>query len=135
MSDYFEWPDTEAPGGDGSVDETYFNHDRGVLGFLGYSVGRTGIPVQARRDLLDQAFLGQLPKINSAEYMLEWGDRGTAGRLRKIAESIAAFARNAKRRRSGSMSEAIADWESDLEYLRVKHYERRFSFTWPATWT
>ena len=98
---------------------------------MGYKVGKAGVPQAQRRALLDDAFLDNVPSINSREYMSEWGKPNTATRLRKMAHSIAEFAKIHKKHDPTKYAVAIKDWEADLEYLRVTHYEGRFSFKWP----
>jgi hypothetical protein len=65
--------------------------------------------------------------------MAEWGAPSTGPRLRKMVESLAAFARNAKRRDARRLSVAIAEWESDLDYLKRTYYVGRYDFVWPDT--
>ena len=48
-----------------------------------------------------------LPPIESPSYMKEWAIPGSATRLKKMANSIASFARQAKRRRNADMREAV----------------------------
>lgn len=57
----------------------------------------------------------------------------SAQRLQKLAETIAALTRNAKRRNAARMDKSIREWESDLAYLKRRYDEGRFSFTWPVT--
>jgi hypothetical protein len=71
--------------------------------------------------------------MDNREYLNEWGEPKTARRLQKLAESIAAFTRNAKRRNEKNFSKAIQDWEADLAYLKKTYYDNRFSFRWPRT--
>ncbi|WP_343827311.1 hypothetical protein [Sphingopyxis soli] len=128
----FRWPTTEANRGDGKLNGAEW-HSEGVLGFLGYRVGITqGEHDQTRRRILDVTFSSPLPPINGAAYMREWSDPGSAARLRKVAETLAAFVRNAKRKRGGSMDSAIADWERDLDYLFHTYYVGKFAFAWPS---
>lgn len=54
-------------------------------------------------------------------------------RLKKLANCIATFARNAKRRRNASMELAIAEWEEDLAYLKNKYYRPADGYSWPDT--
>ncbi|MEO9574944.1 MAG: hypothetical protein ABJ360_00565 [Roseobacter sp.] len=131
--EYFTWPSTEADGG-GDGFEIGKVPSEGMLGYLEYRVGRTnGLPEGARRAILDRVVTGTLPIYWSLEYYEQWSDPGSAARLQKLAETIAAFARNAKRRRRSALSDAIAEWESDLVYLKKKHYLTRFRFGWPST--
>jgi hypothetical protein len=57
----------------------------------------------------------------------------TAQRLYKLANTLAALIRNAKRRDAVSMERAINDWERDLLFLYAKYYVDFFHFGWPAT--
>lgn len=130
---FFKWPSTDAPGGAGSIVSEGWVQE-GVLGFLGYRAGKTSdLSGSVRLGILKQAFEGVIPPAFPKPYLDQWGDPGTAQRLRKIAESIAAFARNAKRRSEDRLDQAIADWESDLEYLYLEFYVGRFGFGWPST--
>lgn len=135
---YFKWPTTDAPPGDGNLSGSAW-HAVGMLSALGYHVGVTeGISDIERRFLLDEMFGIRLPPLNSYSYMLAWGAPKTAARLKKLAETIAALTRNAKRRRSRDLQIACEDWESDLNYLYDKYYVRQyyvrqFRFAWPTT--
>lgn len=130
---YFKWPSTEARGGNGRL--TMFDAEKeGMLSFLEYRVGRVkGEPQAVRRMILVRVFEGSLPPVFNKDYMSQWGANGSPERLHKMAVSIAAFARNFKRRRSANYNDAIRDWEADLEFLRVTFYVGRFGFGWPVT--
>lgn len=128
---YFVWPSTDAQLGDGQIDDSYFQYHQGLLGFMGYRVGESGIGQTQRHDLLDAVYSGRLPTLNSKEYMSEWGEPSTGQRLKKVAESIAAFVRNAKRRNPQRMSLAISEWESDLSYMKERYYRHSLNFIWP----
>ena len=65
--------------------------------------------------------------------MNEWGMPYSPKRLQKMANSIASFARNAKRRHDTKMDNAISEWETDLRFLYEKFYVGRFGFGWPST--
>lgn len=65
--------------------------------------------------------MNSLPSIENTSYFNEWGQPGSAKRLKKLTDSISAFTRNAKRRNRrniGSFDKAIQDWEADLAYLK-----------------
>lgn len=132
---YFKWPTTDAPGGDGEVDDSFFQYHQGLLGFVGYRVGASGVSAPQREDLLDSVYANPLPPLNSREYMAEWGAPSTGVRLRKMAESIAAFTRNAKRRNARRLWTAISEWEADLAYLKNTYYICHYDFIWPDTAT
>jgi hypothetical protein len=130
--DYFKWPSTKAAPGNGSF--TSIDHAEGILGYLGYHVGKTGEASSARRQaLLSRAFKGPLPPINDPEYMCEWGRPGSAVRLEKMAVSIASVVKSAKRQRDADYSVAIDHWEEDLKFLYREYYVRHFRFDWPGS--
>lgn len=129
----FAWPSTEvrASAGIATVPEL---RSEGMLSYLEYRVGKTaGLPAIVRHSILARVFEGKLPRVFDAGYMRGWGSPGSAQRLRKMAESLAAFARNAKRSDEDRLDEAIRQWEQDLEFLHDRYYVGRFGFGWPTT--
>ena len=130
--EFFHWPTTMASSGDGSIEAEKWPKT-GLLSYLGYHVGKTGLPTIKRREILDQAYKDNLPTVNNSIYMAQWGEPRSSIRLKKIAESIAAFCRNQKRRDDQIKSAAIADWESDLAYMKAKYYDGNYDFQWPRT--
>jgi hypothetical protein len=131
--EYFDWPTTEARGGDGSLSLENVQKS-GVLGQLDYHVGRTlGQPDAYRRRTLMKIFEGPIPVSLKGFEPAEWGQPGSAHRLRKMAYSIAAFTRSAKRKKLASFEEAIQHWETDLKYLHDQYYAGKFGFAWPST--
>jgi len=131
--DYFKWPSTETGNRAGGSDLAEMRKD-GMLSYLEYHVGKTAdIAAPVRHSILARVFEGKLPRVFPLDYMREWGDPRTSARLRKMAESIASFARSAKRRDEDRLDEAIRQWEQDLEFLYHRYYVGRFGFGWPAT--
>lgn len=129
--DHFDWPSTSASLGSGAFGS--MEHAEGILGYLGYHVGKTGEPSAARRQmLLSRVFEGSLPPINGPDYMDEWSQPGTPARLRKMAESIASAVKSAKRRSNADYSVAIEHWEEDLRFLHDKYYVGQLGFGWPS---
>ncbi len=59
--------------------------------------------------------------------------RPAPARLRKTAESIAAFARNAKRKSDNALARAVSAWEADLAYLKKTFDDGRYDFPWPKS--
>lgn len=125
---FFRWPSTTAENGDGQL---VFEADAfGVLALAGYRVGATrGEPEAARWRTLARLFQDEIAHAPPGR---EWGSRGSAQRLKKVAYTIAALTRNAKRR-GLPMERAVAEWETDLEYLHDRFYVGRFNFPWPNT--
>lgn len=130
-NDFFAWPTTAAEGGDGRLSLQGAPRE-GLLAYLEYRVGRTnGLHSNVRRAILCEVFERHLPPVFPAEYLGQWGQPNTAARLKKMAETLAAFVRNAKRRDSISLDDAIRDWENDLEFLYHRYYVGKFRFAWP----
>jgi len=128
----FPWPSTDAEPTDSNSAVFIDAPTTGMLGYLGYRVGVSGVATDDRLALLSTIYTHRLPQINSADYMLQWCEPSTSIRLRKMADSIAAFVRNAKRRASPPRV-AIDEWEADLQYLYTKHYLGCYNFFWPNT--
>jgi hypothetical protein len=90
----------------------------GVLSQMGYHVGQSGLLPAPRRAILQQVFEVELVAATpeSEAYIEEWGSPRSWQRFIKMRNCLAGFSHGA-RRRSGDYSEAIGDWESDLEWL------------------
>ena len=130
----FRWPSTDAPVGNGRVEQTEWPQV-GVLSYVGYNVGVNGQVRSGRQDILQRVFERDLPQVHSPQHMAQWHVAKSAMRLKKIAESIAAFCRNAKRRQRANMQRAIENYQDDLAWLKKSYYDGRFdgSFRWPNT--
>jgi hypothetical protein len=129
----FDWPTTQAQGGNGGI-ETDGWPTEGLLGFLGYQVGQgSRMRPSFRRHLLSEIFARSIPHMIGPAYMAEWSTSNSVARLRKLSNTIASFARNAKRRRGADMDAAINDWERDLRFLHDTFYRDRFEFGWPVS--
>ncbi|OYU51940.1 MAG: hypothetical protein CFE27_08710 [Alphaproteobacteria bacterium PA1] len=95
----FAWPSTYAPKGYGGLSTDDWMQE-GLLNFMGYKVGNTeGESQRVRELILAEIFNGSLPPVFPKQYLQEWGLPSSSVRLQKLAEAIAAFTRNAKRRR------------------------------------
>jgi len=130
---WFAWPTTIAPRGVRRLKAVDWRPN-GMLSFLGYHVGETQpTPRDIRWCILEYSFECHLPPLNDRTYYLEWGKPQTSKRLYKLANTLAALTRNAKRRDAVSFASAIDDWERDLGLLREKYYPDLFHFGWPAT--
>ncbi len=100
---------------------------------MGYHVGiAKGLNSAYRERILSEIFVMVIPPVFFQDYMTEWSAPGTSMRLQKMAETIAALTRNARRRRDARMQSAIKDWESDLEFLYFNYYVGHFRFVWPV---
>jgi hypothetical protein len=131
--DHFDWPSTDAPGGARTLGALR-SPAEGMLSWLGYHVGATkGEPENHRRFILDTVFSSELPPVDSLTYVLSWGHPSSSQRLHKLADTIAALVRNAKRRRRRNLGQACAEWEEDLLYLYDRYYVGHFRFAWPES--
>ncbi len=125
------WPNTSANGGFQNPLGKSFGYEEGILRHYGYKVGINGLSEKERWKILDRIFLNPLLKINNTVYLNEWGEPNSAERLKKLADCIAAFTRNAKRRKTENFGQAIQHWEADLAYLKRTYYNNCFSFQYP----
>ena len=135
-SDYFSfrWPKTDAPIGDGQLSSPDWL-EIGLLKHLGYTVGTSkGKPRLQRQTILKRVFeLNEIPNFAPSEFVAEWGSSSSARRLKKMAYSMAAFCKNAKRKRRSIMTRAVENWEDDLAWLKIQYYDGKFDkeFNWP----
>ena len=128
--DFFEWPDIDARGGDGSLTAHWL--EEGLLSYMGYHVGSTrGVSATKRQYILREIFGGVVPPIFPRSYVDSWGKADSSSRLKKMAETVAALIRNATRRRSAALEMAINQWSDDLEFLYYEFYIGKFGFAWP----
>jgi hypothetical protein len=105
-----------------------------MLDFLNYHVGETReTSSNIRRCILEYAFECHLPPLGNPNYHSEWGELNTSQRLQKLANTLAACTRNAKRQSTTSYSAAIDSWEADLVFLYDRYYVSLFNFGWPAS--
>jgi len=132
MKKKFSWPSTQAAPGEKPLTETPWPQI-GMLSKVGYRVGKSGKKPSTRRALLDHLYSQTLPKVNSPQYVAEWGSPRSAKRLQKLANVIATQTRNTKRQNNPSYQKAIRDWESDLGYLKKAYYDGVYDFGWPNT--
>ena len=129
---WFSWPATDAQPSNQKLGDVDWPQE-GMLSYLGYHVGETQpTPSEVRRRILEYAFECDLPPINGLAYFEAWGEPRSTKRLNKLANTLAAFTRNAKRK-DASTAKAINDWESDLCFLHKKYYTDLFHFGWPDT--
>ncbi|MFA0323229.1 hypothetical protein AB4519_02385, partial [Vibrio splendidus] len=126
----FSWPSTVANMADGDLPESQWPQ-MGMLKAVGYSVGANGLMTASRQRLLKHVYMQVLPYIESKSYVAEWGDPKSGSRLKKMAETLAAFARNAKRQKIDK-SIAISEWEQDLAWLKDEYYlKHKYTWVWP----
>lgn len=132
----FDWPSTnvaEASATISFVDMT--SPETGLLAEQGYHVGKTGVVAEDRRAILRYLMSLQInPKsARDEQYAKQWGRPGSPERLKKLADCLASLAKLRKRNRTRDYSEAISDWESDLDYLKNVYSHLRTNFDWPST--
>lgn len=130
--DYFDWPTTKTgTGGNGALNVQWVTE--GPLAYLGYHVGESSaLHASNRHVLLSRIMKMQLPPIESPAYMESWGVPNSTLRLKKMANSIASFTRQAKRQATVNKSLAISQWEADLNFLHDEFYVGHFNFGWPV---
>lgn len=131
------WPGTDPipSGGDGSYEP---GQTESPLIRIGYRVGRTnGKPEGRRRKLLRRAFemeLSSFPGDYPSQYIEEWGPARSGQRLERMARHIASRCRSFRRNENADYSEAIADYEDDLGWLKETFYtSTTYGFRWPSS--
>ena len=136
VSDYFKWPTTDAGyDSEGEIEDPKDWPEESPLKHMGYKVGVNGLSRVKRREILENAYKGDVPNVFNPEYMEDWGSPDSSKRLHKMARSIASHARNAKRKKTSSMYTSILDWEGDLTWLKETFYDGVYdgSFKWPSS--
>ena len=126
----FVWPDTETSPAEGKL-ATDDWPDRGLLGAHHYSARRDGPNKYERRVMLGMVYGADATEYLPEDEANDWGPPRSRARLRKMVNSLAAFARNAKHKKDDSLRQAIGKWESDLEYLKDNFSRRHSDFSWP----
>lgn len=135
----FAWPTTDIQISGShrtTVDFTAMDSpETGLLKHMGYQVGLSGLDEKQRRRILDSVMSMDLRPASARDryYLAQWGRPSSAKRLSKMANCLASFASSKKRVKSKDYSAAIADWESDLAYLRKAYSGLRTQFSWPST--
>lgn len=131
---YFKWPYTDVYPSENllrAIDAPRI----GVLRYMGYRVGNSGLDISERHKILERIFLEKLPFVDSMAYMNEWHTAATPFRLKKLANAIAGFTKVHKRQRNADACKtAILSWEEDLKWLKREYYDTmNFCFWWPTT--
>ena len=94
---------------------------QGMLDFLGYNVGHKGEPTKRRRYLIDFVISEELPLVQSPAYTLEWGDKKSRKRYKKLHRVLQGLITNfSNRKEDFDYDKAIIEWKEDLDYLEKK---------------
>ena len=134
----FDWPTMTV---DSAIQDAHGDHgasdwaERGLLGALGYRVGRQSRDPVRRHQILDRAFACDALAVYGLPraVALSWGSPLSARRLKRMAYTIAWLAQSrAMRADADSYDVAIVHWVADLDYLKAKYYGTRWDFDWPS---
>lgn len=135
LTSFVRWPTTDAPPSLASLLDSGWVK-AGMLSHYGYHVGQDGQPTASRVKTLAKIFNAELNiDLFEKRYISEWSTPSSLGRLMKMARTIAALCRNAKRS-PHNFNQAINDWEQDLEHLRQTYYHTFLNLealSWPET--
>lgn len=127
----FPWPETSFEDGPpATVGEGFDGEDASSpLYKMGYSVAQqTALSPSQRHDVLEKTYAEvTLPWCISDEYMEDWGMENSRKRLRRIAWHLHLMTKRFRRHK-----EAVARWESDLDWLRRTYYKPIHRFRWPS---
>ncbi len=127
----FPWPETAFEDGPpATIGEGFDGEDASSpLYKMGYSVAQqVALSPSQRHDLLEETYAEEhLPWCISDEYMEDWGEANSRKRLRRIAWHLHLMTKRFKRH-----MEAVARWESDLDWLKRTYYKPIHRFRWPS---
>lgn len=127
----FPWPETAFEDGPpATIGEGFDGEDvSSPLYKMGYSVAQqVALSPSQRHDLLEETYAEErLPWCISDEYMEDWGEANSRKRLRRIAWHLHLMTKRFKRH-----TEAVARWESDLDWLKRSYYKSIHRFRWPS---
>lgn len=127
----FPWPETAFEDGPpATIGEGFDGEDASSpLYKMGYSVAQqVALTPSRRHDLLEETYAEEsLPWCISDEYMDDWGEANSRKRLRRIAWHLHLMTKRFKRH-----MEAVARWESDLDWLKRTYYKPIHRFRWPS---
>jgi len=131
----FGWPITEVKRGINRLGDLGDIPEEGILGLLGYHVGKQGLSQNSRRKKLVKLLFMELTAqpYSNLTNIDEWGKPSSAQRLQKVANCLASFAILRKRNTTYDNSKAIRDYESDLYYLESNYFKPELGFRWPDT--
>ena len=126
--DYFSWDFNGIYPGPSIFHHKTMDRDMGVLATMGYHVGNSSslLPHQ-RREILRKAYEDYIPFV-IGNYMLKWGAPKTPKRLARIAEYLVYLIKERTEAQNQDFQDnttCIADWESDLRWLKKEFYDKR----------
>lgn len=126
----FPWPETSFEDGPpATIGEGFDGEDASSpLYKLGYSVAQqVALSPSQRHAYLEETYSEvSLPWCISDAYMNDWGDAKSRTRLRRIAWHLHLMTKRFRRH-----AEAVARWESDLDWLKRNYYKPIHRFRWP----
>ena len=116
----------------GGAEDIYFANKYSGLKLCGYTVGKTnGLSLDQRKRFLDDFYQRNLPNVVEEIHGNAYGAPNSSLRLKKMAHNISWNCRNKNKISAYRNRVAIADWETDLGYLKKQYYDGRFN--WPST--
>jgi hypothetical protein len=114
--------------------EIDFEHNISGLKICGYTVGVQGMRKPERKRFLEHFFKNALPSAVSQVHGDDYGQPESGTRLKKMANVIAAHARNFAMNDAVVYRQAIQDWREDLQFLKDSYYMPPANrFPWPST--
>jgi hypothetical protein len=128
-----EWPFISDFIKDGVENYFMYSADESPLVAMGYRAQSGGLNDQQRRAILEDAFLGDLPEVESGSesYMQQWSTPSSRRRLHRMAHHIAWLIRT--HRGISNHNRAVQKWESDLLWLNKRFFRPWMRFKWPNT--
>jgi len=97
--------------------------DVSPLRYYGYTVGKKGLPIKERREIISITFNSDLPNnIFPQNYMQSWGEAGSSTRYNKILEHLRWLAD--QRRADRRYKIAVSHWDADRTWLQAARAKR-----------
>ena len=106
--------------------------EKGMLSTLGYQAGYMSFP---EREYILKFIMEEenLPFVQSPAYMASWGSPLSEKRLIKLSYLLKNLIH--KKKKDGDYyhkENTRLNWSVDLNYIRKKYYEDKFTFKWPT---
>ena len=95
----------------------------GLLQYLGYTAGHSGLPDAERQEILAWIMESNLPLIHGKKYMDKWGLPKTRKRFNMILKSLTGF-KNVRSKSGPEFDEAKRNWNDDIKYLDDEYFYR-----------
>lgn len=121
----YHWPQGVLASSSGMSQRDMIRDETGLLSEIDYHVGKTwGLSDSQRRARLGGFMAGTIWRDwGKGNDILRYGPPMTCGRLRDLARAIAHQIYEKRNHSGGDYSVAVAEWQSDLDWLKMAYYK------------